>query len=209
MRTPHRGDCILLYNIINKLLSEAQTLKILILSKSVYIYVQVHIQSALSSGRFAGSKSQGVGRWAPASTRFIAFAPNFPFYHFYPPCFGDFFATGYDRIFVLISPRSPTPRIFLMVRGTVFAIQTYYAMRPEFTNCRERSLNKTPWLESRNLSRLHRADLSSQRARPERRRSLKCIHSQTLVKCIFFSLSPCSKSIHSSGRRVFYIFVCC
>ena len=35
---------------------------------------------ALSSGRFAGSKSQGVGRWAPATTRFIAFAPNIPFH---------------------------------------------------------------------------------------------------------------------------------
>ena len=34
--------------------------------------------SALSSGRFAGSKSQGVGRWAPAATRFIVFAPIFP-----------------------------------------------------------------------------------------------------------------------------------
>ena len=34
---------------------------------------------ALSSGRFAGSKSKGVGRWAPAATRFIAYAPNFPY----------------------------------------------------------------------------------------------------------------------------------
>ena len=30
-------------------------------------------------GRFAGSKSQEVGRWAPAASRFIAYAPNFPF----------------------------------------------------------------------------------------------------------------------------------
>ena len=34
--------------------------------------------SALFSKRFAGSKNQGVGRWAPAATRFIAHAPNFP-----------------------------------------------------------------------------------------------------------------------------------
>ena len=40
--------------------------------------------SALSSGRFAGSKSQGVGRWAPAATRFIAFAPNFPSLNVHP-----------------------------------------------------------------------------------------------------------------------------
>ena len=32
--------------------------------------------SALSSGRFAASKSQGFGRCAPAATRFIAFAPQ-------------------------------------------------------------------------------------------------------------------------------------
>ena len=37
----------------------------------------------LSSGRLAGSKSQGVGRWEPAATRFIAFATNFPFFPVY------------------------------------------------------------------------------------------------------------------------------
>ena len=34
------------------------------------------------SGRSAGSKSQGVGRWEPAATRFAAFAPNFRFFSF-------------------------------------------------------------------------------------------------------------------------------
>ena len=30
-----------------------------------------------SSGRFAGSKSRGVGRWAPAATRFITYSHNY------------------------------------------------------------------------------------------------------------------------------------
>ena len=34
---------------------------------------------ALSSGRHSGAKSKGVGRWAPAATRFIAYALIFPF----------------------------------------------------------------------------------------------------------------------------------
>ena len=37
------------------------------------------LKSAPSSGHFGGSKSRGIGRWAPAATRFIAYAPNFPF----------------------------------------------------------------------------------------------------------------------------------
>ena len=39
-----------------------------------------HKQSAVSSGRFTGSKSQGVGRWAPAAKLHSVFHPNF-----YPP----------------------------------------------------------------------------------------------------------------------------
>ena len=37
-----------------------------------------------SSRRFAGSQSQGVGRWAPAATRFTAYAPSFFLFSFSP-----------------------------------------------------------------------------------------------------------------------------
>ena len=36
-------------------------------------------RDSCESGRFAGSKNQGLGRCASAATRFIAFAPNLPF----------------------------------------------------------------------------------------------------------------------------------
>ena len=41
--------------------------------------LQPRQKSDVPSGCFPGSKIQGVGRWASATTRFIAYASNFPF----------------------------------------------------------------------------------------------------------------------------------
>ena len=38
------------------------------------------LHAIIMKRRFAGSKAQEVGRWAPAATRFIAYSPNFPFH---------------------------------------------------------------------------------------------------------------------------------
>ena len=80
--------------------------------------LQSRQQPALSSERFAGSKSQGVGRWAPATTRFIAYVAIslFPFlhsalFHTSYPCASKILATPWNRI-----RYSPSTIIFTLRR---------------------------------------------------------------------------------------------
>ena len=76
---------------------------------STWLGAETAVQAVGSpSGRFEGSNIQGVGRWAPAATHFISYAPIFPSFHeshttlHHVPCSGarwlrHFWLTAYSE----------------------------------------------------------------------------------------------------------------